>query len=135
MITEILSVLIITANTQNPVVRQINDIRVENNLQPLVEHEKLFKTACDKARDMNKHNYWSHKDREGNFASSIAKKFKYKYEYIGEILAYKYGAKEVVTRWMDSPTHRALILKPYYEDIGICVSGEYTVVHMGRTRK
>ncbi|HEX8154194.1 MAG TPA: CAP domain-containing protein, partial [Thermoanaerobaculia bacterium] len=48
----------------------------------------------------------------------------YDFRKAGENLAVGYrGAEEIVEGWMSSPGHRANILNPAYEEVGLAVAG------------
>ena len=65
--------------------------------------------------------YFDHVSPSGEGAGDIANKFGYKFVLIGENLAMGdfVDDEDVVKAWMNSPGHRANILKPAYIEIGV----------------
>ncbi len=109
-------------------VQSINNVRVVNNLPTLQEDYRLDKSAQIKACDMYNNNYWSHLDLKGQHSWHLIKEQGYFYIYAGEIMAKNYYGTEVLEAWLNSPSHRIEIFKPY-EDIGVGKCGNITVVH------
>lgn len=100
----------------------INEKRRENNLAPLSLSRELSESATKKATDMFHENYWAHISPTGISPWSFITSSGYQYVYAGENLAKDFNySDEVVSAWMNSPTHRANILKPEYTDIGLSV--------------
>jgi Cysteine-rich secretory protein family len=104
-----------------------NDDRRDNSLSPLVENELLTKAAEAKAQDMAKNGYFAHTSPEGKTPWYWFDQAGYKYTYAGENLAVNFfDSEEVEQAWMNSPTHRANIVKENYTEIGIGIaSGIY----------
>lgn len=100
----------------------VNQQRFQNNLQPLNLSPELSQAATKKAEDMFKLNYWSHVSPKGVTPWSFITSSGYDYIYAGENLAKSFDTSEaIVDAWMNSPTHRANILKKEYADLGIAV--------------
>lgn len=106
------------------VILYTNQSRAGNgNLKPLKENDKLNKAAKAKLDDMFNGQYFEHESPSGIGPSDLAKTAGYQYIIIGENLAlgnFKDDA-DLVTAWMNSPGHRANILKENYEEIGVAV--------------
>ncbi|GIW62352.1 MAG: hypothetical protein KatS3mg090_0178 [Patescibacteria group bacterium] len=99
-----------------------NKARQENNLPPLKLNDQLSQAAQLKADDMFQKNYWSHYAPDGKSPWDFILKTGYQYEYAGENLARSfYFAKDVVSAWMNSESHRANILKKEYTEVGFAV--------------
>ena len=66
---------------------------------------------------------WLRQPNKGNQGGLLAKRFGYEYVVVGENLALGNfgGDQDVVEAWMNSPGHRANILNPKYQEIGIAV--------------
>ncbi|MCX6809082.1 MAG: CAP domain-containing protein [Candidatus Berkelbacteria bacterium] len=106
----------------------VNKERMYNGLKPLVVDSQLDSAATSKSKDMVTRNYFEHYAfglTPWDFILSSG----YNYLYAGENLAMNFDTSEgTVQAWMNSPAHRANILNPDYEDMGIgVVKGAYTV--------
>lgn len=106
---------------------QTNQKRAENQLNPLTTNPMLVEAAQLKANDMAARGYFSHNTPEGNTPWYWLDQVGYTYQYAGENLAVNFvDSNEVTEAWMNSPTHRANIVKESYTEIGIAVaSGTY----------
>lgn len=104
-----------------------NEERSDNNLGALTENPLLAEAANLKAKDMAEKGYFSHTGPDGALPWKWLKDVGYNYEYAGENLAVHFtDSDEVVEAWMDSPTHRANILKENFTEIGVGMAkGEY----------
>lgn len=104
-----------------------NGDRASQNLSILTEDELLTQAAQLKANDMAAKGYFAHVTPEGYEPWYWFDAVGYQYEYAGENLAVNFtDSKDVQTAWMNSPTHRANIVKPQYSRIGIATAeGEY----------
>ena len=91
--------------------------------QPLLKYNAvLSRSATDKANDMFAQNYWAHNSPTGTTPWDFFKKEGYKYSIAGENLAKDfYDTDSLMKAWMNSPTHRANIVNPKYQEIGIGV--------------
>ena len=100
----------------------VNQKRTEANLQPLSISNELNTAATSKGNDMFSKDYWAHVSPTGATPWVFINSAGYEYIYAGENLARNFNtAEEVVEAWMNSPTHRANILKSEYNDIGLAV--------------
>ncbi len=104
-----------------------NTDRTKQNLGTLVEDQLLDKAAQLKADDMAAKGYFAHVTPEGYQPWHWFDAVGYKYEYAGENLAVNFtDSEDVETAWMNSPTHRANIVKPQYTRIGLATAdGQY----------
>jgi hypothetical protein len=108
--------------TINKLYQLTNEQRTENNLSPLSYNEKLAQAAEMKAKDMFQKNYWSHYSPDGTTPWSFILAANYHYDYAGENLAKNFlFSKDVVTAWMNSPSHRENIVRKDYTEIGMAV--------------
>lgn len=99
-----------------------NKEREKRGLNPLNYNEKLAKAAYEKAQDMLSKGYWAHFAPDGTTPWYFILKNGYQYEYAGENLAKNFlFSNNVVSAWMQSPSHRENILKKEYTDIGFAV--------------
>lgn len=104
-----------------------NEDRSDENLGTLIEDPLLAEAARRKAEDMAARGYFAHVDPDGRQPWYWLNQVGYRYSYAGENLAVNFTDSKAVERaWMNSPTHRANILKPEYTRIGIgTAEGEY----------
>ncbi len=108
--------------TISEVIVKTNEERVKEGLSPLVENELLNIAAQEKAKNMFEEDYWAHYAPSGKDPWGFINNSGYKFSYAGENLARNfYTSPEVVKAWMNSPSHRANILSPKYQEIGIAV--------------
>ena len=107
-----------------------NKERNQNNLSILKENSLLARAAEMKAKDMVTKNYFAHTSPEGLTPWHWLDQVGYKYDYAGENLAVNFNDTQDVTgAWMNSPTHRANIIKSNYTEMG---SGVATGTYKGR---
>ncbi len=98
----------------------VNEARVQNGLAPLKMDSLLSQAAGLKAEDMFAKNYWAHFAPNGTSPWDFFNGVGYRYLYAGENLARNFATSDqVVTAWLNSPTHRANILNGNYKDIGL----------------
>ncbi|MBU1293150.1 CAP domain-containing protein [Patescibacteria group bacterium] len=104
-----------------------NDDREKNGVAALTPDPLLAEAAQLKANDMAEKGYFSHVDPSGNAPWYWLDQVGYSYTYAGENLAVDFkDSEDVEEAWMNSPTHRANIVKPQYTRIGIgTAEGEY----------
>jgi uncharacterized protein YkwD len=99
-----------------------NTQRVNASLPGLKVNAALSAAAFSKAKDMFANNYWAHVSPAGVTPWKWLGDAGYNYDVAGENLAKNYPtAQATVDAWMASPTHRANMLKPTYQDIGFAV--------------
>ncbi|MBI5078373.1 MAG: hypothetical protein HZB11_03375 [Candidatus Yonathbacteria bacterium] len=106
------------------VIQYTNDARMQNGaLSPLTENLNLDRDAQMKLDDMFAKQYFEHISPSGAGPADLANAVGYAYVIVGENLALgDFGSDQgVVTAWMNSPGHRANILKPQYQEIGVAV--------------
>ncbi|MES2315372.1 MAG: CAP domain-containing protein [Patescibacteria group bacterium] len=100
-----------------------NDDREANNLPPLKHNDLLQKAAELKAHDMATLGYFAHTSPAGITPWHWLDVVGYNYTMAGENLAVNfYESGDVDQAWMNSPTHRANILKDGFTEIGIGVA-------------
>jgi uncharacterized protein YkwD len=106
-----------------------NQIRVERGLPALRENAKLRKAAVGHSNDMVSRRFFEHTAPGG--ATMVDRIFASRYVprnagwALGENLAWGTGSlatpRGIMRAWMDSPGHKANILKRAYREIGIGV--------------
>ena len=113
------------------VVELVNLERAQRDLRPVVANATLAKIAENYACRMIETQFFGHKDPlNGHGALERAAAAKYMFYAIGENLAAgPQTSGEVMKAWMESPSHRDIILDPSWREIGVAVrtGGEYAV--------
>jgi len=100
-----------------------NQNRQEQHLAVLTINPLLNKAAELKAKDMAAKGYFAHVSPDGKAPWYWFNLVGYKYEYAGENLAVDFtDSQDVTAAWMNSPTHRANIIKNVYTEIGTGVA-------------
>ena len=83
---------------------------------------ELNQAALMKANDMVANDYFAHWSPQGRSPWYWFQMAGYNYEYAGENLAIGFfDASEVHRAWLNSSTHRANILNPEYQEMGLAV--------------
>lgn len=101
-----------------------NEIRSANKLSSLKANTKLDLAAEEKLNDMAFNEYFAHISPDGVTPWSWIKKAQYQYRVAGENLAIGFTTPEdTLQAWLDSPSHKANLLNPQYQDIGVAVKG------------
>ncbi len=124
------------------VIDLVNSERAKAKLPALQAEPHLDKAAQSQAADLTKRNYFNHISPEGTTPSDRIKAAGYApippcngcsfNTYYGENIAKNQEtAQEVMTAWMNSPGHRANILNPKFQDIGIGIDGPSWVQEFG----
>lgn len=111
--------------TSAGVIAWTNTNRKQNgNLPALAENAQLDKAAELKVQDMFKQQYFEHINPQGIGPGELAKEAGYDFIKEGENLALGNFAnnQDLLTAWMNSPGHRANILDPNYQQIGVAVA-------------
>ncbi len=121
---------------EKEVIRLVNEIRVSNGLGELVADEELSRVARIKSQDMKDNNYFSHTSPVYGSPFDMMKSFGISYKTAGENIARGQATPQaVVNGWMNSAGHRANILNPAYNTIGVgyVADGNYwTQMFVGR---
>lgn len=96
----------------------VNAERAKEGLSPLVLDKKLSKAARVRAEEQIE--LFGHTRPNGESCFSIFKEYGINYSTAGENAAAGYSTpEEVVEAWMSSDGHRANILKPCFEKLGV----------------
>ena len=106
-----------------------NQIRAQHDLPALRENKRLRKAAVGHSKDMVRDHYFEHTTPEGTTMVDRILRARYVREddgwALGENLAWGTGSlgtpRGAVQAWMDSPGHRANILKKGYRELGVGV--------------
>lgn len=129
------------------VIELTNLERQKHHLQPLEHNEILCRSALLHTLDMAEHHFISHTGSDGSTVAERVQRAGYNHALVvGENLAMGYLDPESAVRgWMESPGHRANILRPQFTQIGVgyiygfvqvtngnLVRGCYWTQHFGR---
>jgi uncharacterized protein YkwD len=106
-----------------------NQIRAEHDLPSLRENKRLRKAALGHSRDMVKDSFFDHTTPEGVTMVDRILRARYVREddgwVLGENLAWGTGSygtpRGAVNAWMESPGHKANILKRSFREMGVGV--------------
>lgn len=102
-------------------------------LTVLVEHAALTKAAEAHVRDMSTRGYFSHTGLDGSSPSTRAKRAGWTGQGLGENLYLGPGSPaQVVAAFMGSSGHRANLLNPFWNQIGVGHVAAYTCQMFGR---
>lgn len=108
---------------ESAIISLTNEERVHYGDAVLRVDPILTLAAQAKANDMAARGYFSHVGPSGEQPWKWFTDAGYEYAYAGENLATKfYESSDVVDAWMNSPGHRANILKGVYQDIGVGIA-------------
>jgi hypothetical protein len=118
------------ANTLEPssdIVYLTNQARLQYGLNALEVNPSLTLAAQHKAADMLDRDYFDHTGPNGQQPWDFIQAEGYQYVYAGENLALDYlDATSMFQGWMNSPEHRANILFPQYQEIGVATYSKVT---------
>lgn len=102
--------------------QKTNEERRKAGLEDLKINPRLSAAALAKGQDMMNDQYWAHIAPDGKEPWDFINEAGYDYQVAGENLARDFNnTDEMVAAWMASPTHRANILNPRYDETGIAV--------------
>jgi uncharacterized YkwD family protein/spore coat assembly protein SafA len=105
---------------ENQVIQLTNQQRAKNGLPALKADWELSRVARYKSVDMRDKNYFSHTSPTYGSPFTMMKNFGVSYRTAAEnIAAGQRTPQEVVNAWMNSPGHRANILKSDITHIGV----------------
>lgn len=100
-----------------------NSDRTALGLEEVEANQTLAAAAQLKADDMAEKGYFSHVSPDGTQPWEWIQKAGYAYTYAGENLAVNFeDSRDVEEAWMNSPSHRANIVKPQYTEVGIATA-------------
>jgi len=98
---------------------RINRIRQTNNLVALNEVQELVNAAHDHSQDMATRESMGHTGSDGSDPGQRITRANYGWSAHGEIVGFGFGtASTVVDAWMNSPTHREVIMTAVFRDFG-----------------
>lgn len=109
--------------------KEVNRIRASNGLNTLEHKEDLRDVARSHSEDMDRRDFFSHTNPDGESPFDRLENAGIQCYSAGENILYNYNsdmtpeqaAKKSIDQWMNSPGHRANILRDGYEEEGIGV--------------
>jgi uncharacterized protein YkwD len=109
------------------VIKEVNAQRVAMGLGELEQNEALNSVAQQKVEDMVSRGYFSHNTPDGQNPWYWIQKNKIAYSLAGENLAVRFEKpQDVVSGWMNSPSHKKNVLNGGYTQTGVGVAkGNY----------
>ncbi len=108
---------------EQQVVDLVNKQRAANGLGMLTSNWELCRVARYKSQDMIDKGYFSHTSPTYGSPFRMMESFGIKFSAGGENIAYGQSTpQEVMNAWMNSSGHRANILSPSYNQIGVGVA-------------
>lgn len=105
--------------SENEMLAEVNKEREMNGLEPVRMDVNLRKLARSHSSDMFKRGYFSHYTSDGLSPFDRMNAADIEYAYAGENLALAPSVSLAMQGFMNSPGHRANILNPNFERIGI----------------
>jgi uncharacterized protein YkwD len=119
-----------STQTESSLLRAVNAARASYGLHPLALDGNLERAARFHSADMLRNGYFAH----GAFTPRLVS-FHVAGPVIGENLAWEAGqsnmASFVVQAWLNSPEHRANLLRPGYRRIGLGIAAGSFLGHPG----
>lgn len=105
----------------NEIIDATNKERTKAGLTPLATNTRLIQSAKKKVDDMIALQYFEHTSPTGKTVSDLADEQGYSYIILGENLAVGdfLTTAELLDAWMKSPGHKANIMNPQYQEIGV----------------
>jgi uncharacterized protein YkwD len=104
----------------NEMLRLVEKERAALGIGPLRRVPELDAAAAERAQDMASRDYFAHISPDGVTPGKQIIAAGYQADLCGENIASGYvTARDVVQAWMASPGHRANILEPRFQDIGL----------------
>ncbi len=108
---------------ENEVIRLVNIERGKRGLAPVTGNWQLSRVARYKSTDMRDKNYFSHYSPTYGDPFKMMHDFGITFYAAGENIAMGQPTPQaVMTAWMNSQGHRANILNPQYNEIGVGVA-------------
>lgn len=112
---------------------QVNNVREQSGLKPLIYNEKLATIARNHSQDMVQNNYFDHTSPNGKTLLNRIYDAKIPCGFPGENIeqaSTSDTADTIIQAWMNSSGHRNNILSEYYnsEGIGIFTSGDIIMI-------
>lgn len=117
----------------DPSLPDLNQIRAKFGLQPLSVSATATRVAQKHAQDMATNNFFSHRGSDGSTGVSRLTAAGCRGTRAENIAKGPFNDKTVLQAWMDSPSHRASMLKPDVRVYGLAnVNGYWVMTLAGR---
>lgn len=102
------------------IIELVNLERTKNNLQPLSTKSEINQIAEQRAEELAELFSDEHTRPDGRGYDTIITDYGLEYSYVGENIAEgNVSVDEIMNEWLNSPAHRANILSPNYENMGV----------------
>jgi uncharacterized protein YkwD len=107
--------------TEQSIANMLNQHRGDNGLFSLSLVSELTQAARWHVLDMAENDFTGHTGSDGSNAAERMQDAGYDPLFWGEIIGWGFGgsAESMVDWWMNSPTHRSIILSTRFEDFGV----------------
>lgn len=125
----------------NQMISEVNQVRTQAGLLPLSEAEELSLVATERSSDMVTRNYFGHTTPDGRTVFTMLHERGIIYNIAGENLAWNNAAERstssvAIQGFLNSPTHRDILLSPEFSQIGVGVANQagrtyFTLVFLG----
>lgn len=113
------------SNAESHLISLVNAQRLQHGMRPLVLDAKLSAAARSHSADMLQSGYFEHNSPHQTWDARV-RSFTGSRQLLAENLAYGSGsyatARSVIDQWMQSPEHRANVLRPGLHRIGIGIA-------------
>ena len=98
----------------------LNDERVAAGCAPVTVNDELLRAAQTHTKDMADHGFVDHRGTDGTMPHERVLREGYVYAYVGESVARTVDdAEHVLSLWMNSPGHRAILLNCSAQEMGL----------------
>lgn len=108
-----------SSTSETSIIELVNQVRLKNNVAPLIEDTGLDSTAKIKGEDMAARNYWAHTDPNGVPFHILLVKDRPGLKGYGENLAECFTTNQsTIDGWVGSPGHFENMINPRFNIIG-----------------
>jgi uncharacterized protein YkwD len=108
--------------TERAVIRLMNQTRARHGLPALTASPRLARAADGHSLDMVRHNFFAHQSSDGTSFDRRVREYA-RARRVGENLAMvsraRRVARKVVSMWLHSASHRAVLLSRGYRRVGV----------------
>ena len=111
-------------SVERQVIREVNRVRAAHGLHRLSKNRSLARSADYHCWDMLRRNFFAHSSSNGTSMDTRVRRYA-RATRIGENLAYvrrgrgRGMARQIVSMWMSSPAHQAVVLSPTFGKLGV----------------
>jgi uncharacterized protein YkwD len=104
--------------------RRINEVRGAHGLAAFQYNEQLAQAARVHVVDMQQHNSKNHQGSDGSYAYQRIERVGYQASLSAEAIGWNLQIEEMIEWWLNSPTHRKILLSSSHAQIGIGYVGD-----------